>query len=302
MAPVIRDTDRTLPMLKVDTIDSEPELQPSTTSHSFDQKNDAELQEVRREMKPTQDALKNAQDELRKLQQETEKRNADAQLEKQKIEATARQETAKLTRELEAERRTSHALAEERDRLRAELQRSNGEAAKYAKLVAAHEALQLRYNQEKEERKKDQQDQAEALEDIIKSKAAEVKAHDEAQCRLKTLETENARLTKENHTLKTTAATPSSFQPRVTSSPVPSQSSSTDEEWRVDNIRKVYSKIRLQYDILHSAANSLASCSRTMDLSSFGEFGKCMKKLRNALESENGQAKRKVEEEDGAAG
>jgi hypothetical protein len=49
-------------------------------------------------------------------------------------------------------------------------------------------------------------------------------------------------------------------------------------------VRKMYIKVKRQYDILHSVANDLAICTRSMDLSSFGEFGTYMNKLRNSLD------------------
>jgi chromosome segregation ATPase len=301
-ASIVQDTN--WDFSNVNTTDNGSLSQPDATSCNLGHQNEDiahELQKVRRELRFKEDELKNMQDELKMLRQETEKRNADVQMEKQKVETKARHEIAKLTQELEDERRSSRATAQERDRLRADVQRNESELTKQSQLAASFQDLQRRYDQEKEDRKTEQQNHAEAVGDILKSKAEEVKVHNEAhKIRVTSLETENARLTKEINTLK--AATASSSQSRIATSPVPSQSSSTDEEWRVDNIRKVYSKIRLQYDILHSAANSLVSCTRTMDLSSFGEFGKCMKKLKNALYSESGQAKRQNDEDGSATG
>jgi hypothetical protein len=295
MASIVQDTN--WDFSNVGTTDNGSLSQPDATSRNFELQNEDiahELQKVRRE-------LNFKEDELKILRQESEKRHADVQLERQKAETKARHEITNLTQELEDERCSSRAIAQERDRLRADVQRNEGELAKQSQLATSFQDLQRRYDQEKENRKTEQQNHAEALEDILKNKAEEVKVHNEAhKTRITSLETENARLTKDIDTLKATAA--SSSQPRIATSPVPSQSSSTDEEWRVDNIRKVYSKIRLQYDILHSAANSLVSCTRTMDLSSFGEFGKCMRKLKNALDSESGQAKKQHDEDGSAVG
>jgi hypothetical protein len=94
------------------------------------------------------------------------------------------------------------------------------------------------------------------------------------------LEDENARLVKELDTLK--AATIS--RPLLALSPVPSQSSSTDDDKRESNVRKMFVRTKRQYDVLLSVASNLVICTRSMDLSSFGEFGRYMKKLRSTLD------------------
>ncbi|KAH7095214.1 hypothetical protein FB567DRAFT_511999 [Paraphoma chrysanthemicola] len=92
-------------------------------------------------------------------------------------------------------------------------------------------------------------------------------------------------LAKEVETLRVAA----SSNPRPTLSPVPSQSSaSTDEDKREDNVRIMFVRTKRQYDILFSVANNLAICTRSMDLSSFGDFGRHLKRLRTTLETDIG--------------
>lgn len=120
------------------------------------------------------------------------------------------------------------------------------------------------------------------MEDILKSEVAK------PDSRVEALEAEKACLAKEIEALKA-AATPS--RNHQTLSPASSQSS-TDEEKREDNVRKMYIKTKRQYDILHSVANNLVTCTRSVDLSSFGEFGMYMKKLRSALDVDDGAQNR----------
>jgi hypothetical protein len=59
-----------------------------------------------------------------------------------------------------------------------------------------------------------------------------------------------------------------------------------DEERKEDNVRKSYVRVKRQYDILRAAAKDLSECTRSLDLSSFSEFGRYMERLRAPLEAE----------------
>ncbi|KAF2846015.1 hypothetical protein T440DRAFT_250445 [Plenodomus tracheiphilus IPT5] len=66
----------------------------------------------------------------------------------------------------------------------------------------------------------------------------------------------------------------------------PFRSSASVDEQKNDGIRKTYVKIKMKYDSLHSLLINLETCTRSMDLSSFGEFGRIMRQLRAALEKD----------------
>jgi hypothetical protein len=214
-----------------------------------------ELQKVRQELQAERDLM-------RSLRQEMEKREASALLEKQKYEA-------KVKQDLEAERQNSR----EQRQSYLEMQ------AKQTKLETEHTALQAQLDQERNFYKEEQEHHSKTLQDILKSKTE----HEHTRKQVQTLQDDKARLLAENESLKAIASTSHKLP---TLPPVPSSSSSTDEERRDENVRKMYIKVKRQYDILHSVANELAVCTRSIDLSSFGEFGTYMRKLRNSLDTD----------------
>ncbi|KAI1514949.1 GAS multi-domain protein [Pyrenophora tritici-repentis] len=58
---------------------------------------------------------------------------------------------------------------------------------------------------------------------------------------------------------------------------------STADSHKDDNIRKVYARTKLRFDSLHSVAINMVHCTRNMDLSAWGEFGKCVGKMKEVL-------------------
>lgn len=64
--------------------------------------------------------------------------------------------------------------------------------------------------------------------------------------------------------------------------------SSSDPEAKVENVRKVYLKVKKKYDLLYSIAKKLCATTRGMNLGSFGEFGANTRQLRTALEECDG--------------
>jgi hypothetical protein len=148
--------------------------------------------------------------------------------------------------------------------------------AQEAKLVIEHQALQLRYEEESNTHK---QEHARMLQDSLRSKA-EIESTQE---RMKTLEKEISQLLAENKSLK--AAVASSQGPLVTPLKL-STTPSPEEELREGNVRKMYIKTKRQFDVLHSVANDLATSTRTLDVSNFGDFGKYLRRLRSFLEME----------------
>jgi hypothetical protein len=277
LGTIAQDTDWSFP--KEEPPYSETDLTPGSASHDAinDGKNVLEqLQSAQRESQIAQDTIKT-------LKQQMEKQNADFQLEKTKADTEAKMSISKLKREVEAQRQESRVLARERDQLREQLEKQQDVLTRNAKLEKELLSLQESCNQEKKARQEQQQHHADVLNDILKSKATAANGDTQAQAeeeRLHTLEDENARLVKELDTVK--AATIS--RPLLALSPVPSQSSSTDDDKRESNVRKMFVRTKRQYDVLLSVASNLVICTRSMDLSSFGEFGRYMKKLRSTLD------------------
>ncbi|KAH9880143.1 hypothetical protein J1614_002169 [Plenodomus biglobosus] len=76
------------------------------------------------------------------------------------------------------------------------------------------------------------------------------------------------------------------LDPRAAPSASPFRSIGPVDEQKNEGIRRTYVKIKRKYDILHSVLKSLETCTRSMDLSSFGEFGRCMRLVRSALEED----------------
>ncbi|KAF1843802.1 uncharacterized protein K460DRAFT_397022 [Cucurbitaria berberidis CBS 394.84] len=96
---------------------------------------------------------------------------------------------------------------------------------------------------------------------------------------------ENCRLVKENQTLTAVAGTSTTH--RSTLSPAPSSSACSNEEKKTENIRRTYVKVKRRFDHLHKAANDLATCTWSIDVSNFGEFGQYLKQLRTALDEDS---------------
>jgi hypothetical protein len=218
--------------------------------------------------------LQAATEKARRLQQDMEKQQADTMLERQKAETKHKQELANFIRDLGTERQKSRGLGEQ-------LQNSS---MAHEKLKAEHQALQDRYEREKRERKQEQTNHADGLEDILKPKSEDK----DAQQQLESLRKDNTRLSVENAALKAATAM-GPFQSRSLLSPAPSStSSSASDDKKEDNVRKMYIKTKRQHDILQAVANDLVKCTRSMDLSSFGEFGRYVNKLKVTLEVDDG--------------
>jgi hypothetical protein len=205
------------------------------------------------EMETEQQQHQSAQDLVKKLQQEMEKRDVDTLLERQKQDTRHEWEVA--------------ALHETVQHLRDQLRASQDTVAQR---TDERQALQAHYEQERADRKKEQQGHEEILNDTLKSKAAQEDSHAQTA-------QDEARLSTEVEMLKAAARLNRGFS---IPSPVPSQSPSMDEERKEDNVRKSYVRVKRQYDILRAAAKDLSECTRSLDLSSFSEFGRYMERLR----------------------
>jgi hypothetical protein len=111
--------------------------------------------------------------------------------------------------------------------------------------------------------------------------------HDELAAKYQTLQ-----CSQQTEVFRATAACSqaSSVLP-CTLSPAPSSHSSlSNEDQKAENLRRTYLKVKRRFDNLHSVCVNLATCTRSMDLSSFGEFGRYLDQLKAALE-EDGQEK-----------
>lgn len=95
----------------------------------------------------------------------------------------------------------------------------------------------------------------------------------------------NSRLEKENKYLKASLAL--SLSNRARFLPVSSSPTTSNEEKKADNIRNTYAKVKRRYDDLHKVASDLSTCTRSIDLNGFGEFGHYLKQLRTALEQDS---------------
>lgn len=213
--------------------------------------------------------LQTANEKIHRLEQELEKKEASASLEMQKLQKKHKQEELGFTQGLEDEKARSRGLHEQ----------VQDSYVKHTKLQNELSALRNQHDQEKQERKEERRRHTEVLDDILKPKPGDKSLTEE----IEQVQKDNARLSAENISLKAKAA---SLQNRAILSPVPSSNSSTDEERKEDNIRKIYIKTKRQYDVLQAATKNLLACTRSMDLTCFGEFGSYIAKLRVSLEGE----------------
>ncbi|KAH3939714.1 hypothetical protein HBH98_182530 [Parastagonospora nodorum] len=248
---------------KADPPNSITDLKPDLkyVVHEIDTKAE-EIQGLRRD-------LQAATERVHRLEQELEKEKANTSLERQQLQIKRNQDESRFTQDLKNEKARSRRLDEQ----------MQDSSVNNTKLQSELRALRNRYDQEIQERKEEQRRHAEVLGDILKPEPEEENLTEE----IKQVKKYNARLSAENIDLKANAV---SSQNCAILSPVPSSISSADDDRKEDNIRKIYIKTKCQYDVLRAATKNLLTCTRSIDLSCFGEFGRYMGKLRKALEGE----------------
>jgi hypothetical protein len=267
-----------------------------------DKEREQELQQLRDQLATAETKLAKATREVEELTKE----NADLKITAVRMENIKKNDIAKVEQRLKSAEEKVRSVIRERDQQGISLDNSNRDRSDLA--TKFEEQRRLREEEKKEHKR--------VVEDIIKMADAEKPTKD-------FLVTENARLRQEVERLKSVAlstknrapATPpssyppgsifnTSSQPRATVSPAPSNSSSNDEEKKEENIRKTYLTVKKRFDNLHSAAVKIRTCTQSMDLSSFGEFGQYVRQLRKALEDDGKEARQamatRVRDEDDA--
>jgi hypothetical protein len=249
---------------------SESDLTPK--SNDFVKVDSFEIEEVQKAGWNSQAANQT----VKKLHQEMKKREADALLEMQSLQSRTEREVATLIRELEVAKQETRIIADQCSQLREQLQLSQDALSR--RTEKGDEALQAYYTQQEDYYKGDQRNFTDVLDDIPKRSAEQ-----DTQEEVASLQSGKAQLVAGIERLRV-ATRPSRNESTLSSGPL--LSSSANEDKREDNVRKMYIKTKRQYDILRSVANDVATCTRSMDLSSFGEFGKYMRKLRASLNPE----------------
>ncbi|KAF2129960.1 hypothetical protein P153DRAFT_431040 [Dothidotthia symphoricarpi CBS 119687] len=156
-------------------------------------------------------------------------------------------------------------LQNELNQLRTELETARTESSQHTQLKQDHFALQRDLEQEKE-------GHANLLLTISKQQPTHPDSAQDSQ---------------DSHTpLRKDSESFSQPPPsRLPFSPAPSSASTTDEK-KTENIRTTFIKVNRKYSALRSVAAKLTTCTRTMDLSSFGEFGKYCRQLGMVLKDD----------------
>lgn len=216
-----------------------------------------------------------AQNAPRSLQAaELYKNRASTQLEQGKMTMKHEETVAELRKELEAEQKLAQDLMQQHEELRTQLQRHQEESMKYSLLEIEHQELKSRYEEEERSHR-------DVLQEILK-------CNETSKEEITSLQAENGRLANELQTLKASAP---SVALKFVPPPSPALSSSfsfpSEEERKEDNVRKMYSELKRQHGIVAAVNKDLLGCTRNMDLSSFGDFGRCVKRLKVAMETED---------------
>jgi hypothetical protein len=258
--------------------ESESDLHPRPSGNNLQNELSGAEKEYEQELQQLREQLKICKAEAAQSKGVWEKLTADAELKFLQMETKKNSEITNLNHQLRSETEKVRSVTQEKNQLAINLDIINKERS---------EVEHLREKDKKEHER------------IIKSRDTEKPTED-------FLVAENARLRQEKERLKSAAsiksrapATPTSppysyppgcifntpsSQNCTTLSPVPSNnSSSSEEEKKVENIRKTYMKVKKQLDSLHAAAVNITTCTRSMDLTSFGEFGQYIRQLRKAL-------------------
>ncbi|KAF1946465.1 hypothetical protein EJ02DRAFT_450556 [Clathrospora elynae] len=271
--------------VKFDSPDNESDLLPGSSGeylqHLQYESTPIVETEHAQELQQLRQQLEAANAETEAVKAETERVHQLAQREKNGVELThvrltnpAKRKHAILQQKLKTEREVMRVVVQDRDQLRIDLDSSRTRIAELARELEEQKRL----------RERDSEDHEVILNDIMRSNECKQTLGDH-------LQQENMRLRTENENLHAAAISRSQSQSQSsasnsTLSPAPSSFSPSDEEKKVENIRKTYTKVKRRFDNLHSVAVNLATCTKSMNLSAFGEFGTYVRQLKTALEED----------------
>jgi hypothetical protein len=242
--------------------------------------------------------------ELDKIKKLHEKDKDDSELIRVQSSNATKQATERLQQELETERSNLRAVTRDRDQQRIEIDN----------IRARNDQLATELQEERRLGEAERREHENIMEDVMKAKESTSDAAKDL------LITENGRLRTENETLRAAAtgpppmlqpafpsAPPSIFTPPSSqlsqsssypsiftsqavspapSSPTPFAPAVPTQERKEENVRKVYLRVKNQFDNLQLAASNLMKCTRGMELSNFGQFGKYLRQLKTVLEED----------------
>lgn len=284
---------------KINIHEDEDDVKPSIASLTPNpESNDKqEKEQLRKEL----DAAKLELDKIKELH---EKDKDDSELIRVQSSNATKQATERLQQELETERSNLRAITRDRDQQRIEIDN----------IRARNDQLATELQEERRLREAERREHENIMEDVMKAKEPTSDAANDL------LITENGRLRTENETLRAAAtgpppmpqpafppAPPSIFTPPSSqlsqsssypsiftsqavspapSSPTPFAPAVPTQERKEENVRKVYLRVKNQFDNLQLAASNLMKCTRGMELSNFGQFGKYLRQLKTVLEED----------------
>ncbi|OAG24457.1 hypothetical protein CC77DRAFT_1091402 [Alternaria alternata] len=284
---------------KINIHEDEDDVKPSIASLTPNpESNDKqEKEQLRKEL----DAAKLELDKIKELH---EKDKDDSELIRVQSSNATKQATERLQQELETERSNLRAITRYRDQQRIEIDN----------IRARNDQLATELQEERRLREAERREHENIMEDVMKAKEPTSDAAKDL------LITENGRLRTENETLRAAAtgpppmsrpafppAPPSIFTPPSSqlsqsssypsifisqavspapSSPTPFAPAVPTQERKEENVRKVYLRVKNQFDNLQLAASNLMKCTRGMELSNFGQFGKYLRQLKTVLEED----------------
>jgi len=215
------------------------------------------------------------------------------------------QQLQNLHRDLETERENLRKANLNTDRLGVKLDNAN----------ARNEQLTGELQIEKQLRKDEKAEHERILEDVMNTKSTSGSANNY-------LVQENKRLQAENESLRASAARkftfkssqvpqapayPSIFTPESSQasqavylpSPAPSSVNTPGEltdQQKAENLKRSYLTLNERNSRLKSAAEKLTNCTKGMDLTSFGEFGKYLRQMKTVMDNDAKKGKEKKED------
>ncbi|EMD96825.1 hypothetical protein COCC4DRAFT_142575 [Bipolaris maydis ATCC 48331] len=220
----------------------------------------------------------------------TRQLRADLAAAKAKIQQV-KEQAKKAQRDLLAEQEKAKSLQTEKDELTSQLTTIKAEQQNFVKEMLAAEEERLDLKNQVQHLTTQNTNLTTQLKHLATEKE-EVTSKNTLLC------TENIILRDETQRLKSSSAsaapppTPQSTSTTSTllpGSPAPSSIASTEEDMKLDNVRKVYTQLKRKQDILKDIVRQLMWCTRNMVLGEFGEFGVTVRRLREWMEEDEQQ-------------